>query len=638
MPERSVDLLGPGGALAHWVPGFSPRPQQQAMAETITGALDGHKPLIVEAGTGTGKTFAYLLPALLSGKKVIISTGTLNLQDQLFHKDLPVIRKALGVTREIALLKGRSNYLCLHRLDLAEAGGRLGRGLSAEVSKIRAWAGRTCSGDIAELTDIPETSTIWPLVTSTADNCLGPECPRFLDCHVMKARRKAQEADILVINHHLFFADLAIREEGFGELLPGADAFILDEAHQLPEVASHFFGLSVSSRQLVELARDTVAEQSRDAADFVILTERAQGLEQAVRELRLALGEEPRRAPWHLVAELPWVVSALNDLGQTLGELSAALKEAAVRGKGLENCLRRSEELEKRLHCFIQAEKGDNVYWFETHARGFTLSLTPLEIATAFQEQVSKYRSAWIFTSATLAVGDSFDHFRAQLGLPDAETLRLDSPFDFAGNALLYHPPGLPDPSSPDYIQSLIEVILPVLEASRGRAFLLFTSYRALNEAATRLDGRLDYPLLVQGRLPKAELLTRFRKLGNAVLLGTASFWEGVDVRGEALSCVIIDKLPFAPPGDPVVQARMEAQRRRGGNPFTEYQIPHAVITLKQGVGRLIRDHHDRGVLMLCDPRLLSRPYGRLFLDSLPPMVRTRNLTRVQHFFEFNAL
>lgn len=604
------------------------------MAEIVAGALDDNQTLIVEAGTGTGKTFAYLLPALLSGKKVIISTGTRNLQDQLFHKDLPVVRKALGVAAEMALLKGRANYLCLHRLELAEGGGRLGRGQSVEVSRIRAWAGRTGSGDIAEVTDIPEASGIWPLVTSTADNCLGSECPRFLDCHVMKARRKAQEADVLVINHHLFFADLAIREEGFAELLPGADAFILDEAHQLPEVAGRFFGLSLSSRQLLELARDTLAEQLRDAPDFAILTERAQSLERSVMALRLALGEEPRRAPWHRVAELPAVVCAFSDLSETLTGLSAALKEAAVRGKGLENCLRRSEELERRLCSFTQAEKEDSVYWFETHARSFTLSLTPLEVATVFQEHVRKYHSAWIFTSATLAVGEEFDHFKSRLGLQDARTLRLDSPFDFARNALLYHPSGLPDPSSPGYTRSLIEIVLPVLAASRGRAFLLFTSYRALREAATGLDGRLNYPLLVQGSLPKAELLNRFRELGNAVLLGTASFWEGVDVRGEALSCVIIDKLPFASPSDPVVQARIEARRRRGGNPFTEYQIPHAVITLKQGVGRLIRDHHDRGVLMLCDPRLLCRPYGRLFLDSLPPMARTRSLARVQRFFE----
>lgn len=638
MSERTADLLGADGPLADCIAGFSPRPQQQIMADAVDRALNNQGTLIVEAGTGTGKTYAYLLPVLLSGKKVIVSTGTRHLQDQLYHKDLPVVREAMGVAATVAMLKGRANYLCLHRLGLAENSGQLrSRGQFAELARIRDWAGRTSRGDIAEVTDVPETSTIWPLVTSTADNCLGADCPDLLDCHVLNARRKAQEADILVINHHLFFADLAIKEEGFAEILPGADAFILDEAHQLPEVASHFFGLSLSSRQLVELARDTLAEQLRDAPDFTILAERAQRLEQVVMDLRLALGEQPRRAPWHSVAGQPQVISAIGSLGEALEDLTAVLKEAAVRGKGLEHCLRRSEELERRLHCFIQTEVEDSVHWFETQVRSFTLSLTPLEVAAVFQERTRKYQSAWIFTSATLAVGESFDHFKACLGLPDAQTLRLDSPFDFARNALLYHPSGLPDPTSPEYTQVLLEAVLPVLQASRGRAFLLFTSYRALREAATGLTGRLDFPLLVQGSLPKGELLERFRSLGNAVLLGTASFWEGVDVRGEALSCVIIDRLPFASPSDPVLQARIETLRRRGGDPFHEYQIPHAVITLKQGVGRLIRDHHDRGVLMLCDPRLLSRPYGRIFLDTLPPMTRTRSLAQVRHFFALDG-
>lgn len=607
------------------------------MAEVVAEALDAHKTLIVEAGTGTGKTYAYLAPALVSGKKVIISTGTRNLQDQLYHKDLPVVRQALGGAATVALLKGRANYLCLHRLGLLEAGGQLRREQSAELSRIRAWAGRTHSGDIAEVTDVPENSSIWPLVTSTADNCLGSDCPDFLNCHVMKARRKAQEADILVINHHLFFADLAIKEEGFAELLPGADAFILDEAHQLPEVAGHFFGLTLSSRQLIELAQDTVAEQRRDAPDFDVLVERARRLEQVTLELRLALGEEPRRAPWYVVAGLSQVSSAIDSLGKTLEDLGAVLKEAAVRGRGLENCLRRSEELLKRLHGLTQSEAEDSAHWFETHRRRFTMNLTPLEVAPLFREYVRRYQSAWIFTSATLAVGEGFEHFKGRLGVDEAETLRLESPFDFARNALLYHPPGLPDPASPGYTEALLEAALPVLEASRGRAFLLFTSYRALWEAAAALKDRLDYPLLVQGSQPKGELLARFRDLGNAVLLGTASFWEGVDVRGQALSCVIIDKLPFTSPSDPVLQARIETRRRRGGNPFIEYQIPHAVITLKQGVGRLIRDCHDRGVLMLGDPRLLSRSYGRLFLDSLPPMARTRSLVRVRQFFDGEA-
>lgn len=629
-----AQLLGAKGPLANVVPGYAPRAQQRIMAEAVARALENDEILIAEAGTGTGKTFAYLAPALLSGKRVIISTGTRNLQDQLYHKDLPVVRKALGVPARTALLKGRANYLCLYRLATTEASGRFRGGQqAAEFQRIRTWAGRTQHGDIAEIDNVPEASPLWSQVTSTADNCLGSTCPHLQDCHVLKARRRALEADVLVINHHLFFADMVVKEDGFSELLPGADAFILDEAHQLPEVGGHFFGLSLTSRQLRELAGDTVAEQLGDAPDFVAVRERAERLDKTVADLRLALGGAPRRAPWAEVADCTEVCSAIEELAEALKLLNESLKEAAERGKGLANCLRRGEELGERLECLLGFGGEDHVRWFETHIRSFSLNLTPLEIAPALRARMASYQSAWVFTSATLAVGDRFEHFAGRLGLDDARTLRLESPFNFARNALLYHPTGLPDPASPNYTQAMIEAALPVLAASRGRAFLLFTSYRALHEAATSLQGRIAFPLLLQGSLPKGELLARFRALGNAVLLGTASFWEGVDVRGEALSCVVIDKLPFASPGDPVLQARIEAIRRRGGNPFLEYQLPHAIISLKQGVGRLIRDVHDRGVLMLCDPRLLSKSYGRLFLDSLPTMMRTRCLERVQHFF-----
>lgn len=633
-PWDSAGLFGPDGPLARRIPDYAPRPQQQAMAEAVAAALKNRGVLIVEAGTGTGKTFAYLVPALLSRQRVIISTGTRNLQDQLYRKDLPLVRQALAVPVRSALLKGRGNYLCRHRLELLQAAGRWpSRQQVAEFQRIRDWAQRTRQGDIAEVGDVAEDSPLWAQVTSTADNCLGQTCAHWQECFLVKARRKAYEADIVVINHHLLFADMALREEGFGELLPGADAFILDEAHQLPEVASHFFGLSLTSRQLAELARDTQVGQLREAPDFAVLAERSRRLEKAVLELRLALGREPRRAAWRSCAEQPPVVLAVEALGQALEALRAALEEAAVRGKGLENCHSRSAHYSERFERLLQAGPDDSVCWFETATRSFTLNLTPLDIAAGFRGCVERYPSAWILTSATLAVGESFAHFAAGLGLPEPATLRLDSPFDFARHALLYHPPGLPEPASPYYIQALVEAVLPVLEASRARAFLLFTSYRALREAAAILADRLSYPMLVQGGLPRNELLARFRELGNAVLLGTASFWEGVDVRGEALSCVVIDKLPFAAPADPVVQGRIEALRRQGTDPFTAYQLPQAVIALKQGVGRLIRDVHDRGVLMLCDPRLLSRSYGRAFLNSLPPMPLTRDVEQVRRFF-----
>lgn len=627
-------LLSGEGPLARHVAGFAPRPQQQAMAEAVAQALEERALLITEAGTGTGKTYAYLVPALLAGKKVIISTGTRNLQDQLFHRDLPVVRAALGVPLGVALLKGRANYLCHYRLEASLAEGRFrSRAQADELQRIHAWAGRTRSGDIAELSDISEDSPIWPHVTSTADNCLGQECPRLSQCHVMKARRAALEADMVVINHHLLFADMALREDGFGELLPGADAFILDEAHQLPEVAANFFGLSLSSRQLLELARDTALEQMREAADMAGLRETAQRLEHAVQECRLALGREARRAAWKEVAGDTAVVRAMNALDQTLEALQSALKPAAPRGKGLDNCWQRSRALLERLRLLMEPGADDAIHWFETYTQAFTLNLTPLDVAETFHSHLDAQPRAWIFTSATLAVGDSFEHFAAQLGLHDARTQRLDSPFDFARNALLYIPGAMPDPNEASYTAAVVDAALPVLKASRGRAFLLFTSHRALKQAARRLEGRLTYPLLVQGSAPRNELLERFRAHGNAVLLGTSSFWEGVDVRGEALSCVIIDKLPFAAPGDPLLQARLDALARRGGNPFMDYQLPSAVLALKQGAGRLIRDVNDRGVLVLCDPRLFSKPYGRVFLDSLPPMPRTRRLEDVQAFF-----
>jgi ATP-dependent DNA helicase DinG len=630
-----AELLGPHGLLTRQVPGFAPRLPQQQMAEAVAAALEEGDTLVVEAGTGTGKTYAYLIPALLSGARVIISTGTRHLQDQLYHQDLPVVRQALNAPVRTALLKGRGNYLCRYRLQATEQAGRLSsREQVTELRRIRVWAGRTRRGDIAEIPDVPETSLIWPRVTSTVDNCLGQDCPQLADCFLAKARREALAADVLVINHHLFCADMAIKETGFAELLPGAEAFILDEAHQLPDIATHFLGRSLSGRQLSELGRDTVVEQARDAADFADLRRRAEALEPAILALRQALGTADRRALWREVAGLPAVVKAIEQLHEALDRLREALKEGASRGKGLENCQRRGEDLALRLAALTGEESNlDNVRWFETRGRGFTLSLTPLDIAPKFQERLAAQPGAWVFTSATLAVGQSFEHFAARLGLRGYAGLRLDSPFDFARNALLYHPPDLPDPTSPRYTAALLEAMLPVLTASRGRAFLLFTSFRALREAAAWLADRLDYPLLVQGEAPKGVLLRQFRAAGNAVLLGTASFWEGVDVRGEALSCVIIDRLPFAAPGDPVVQARIESLRQRGEDPFLYYQLPHAAITLKQGVGRLIRDVSDRGVLVLCDPRLLTKSYGRVFLDSLPPMPRTRKLERVRAFF-----
>ena len=634
---RSVaDVLGPDGLLARELPGFAFRPQQLAMAEAVAENLAHGGRLIAEAGTGTGKTFAYLVPALLSGLKVVISTGTRNLQDQLFLRDLPRVRTALASPARIALLKGRGNYLCQHRLDnaLTDPRGQR-REVVGLLHRVREWSRRTERGDIAEVVDIAEDAPVWPLVTSTTDNCLGQDCPAWSKCHLVEARRRAQEADLLVVNHHLLCADFALRGDGFGELLPTADAFVIDEAHQLPEVASNFFGSSVSTRQLLELASDTRSEYHREAGDVPKLEEQTDRLAKAARDLRLAFGVDVRRGAWQELERDAVVQAAVAALRRELTELRALLEVVKGRGKGLDSCLSRSESLTAELTalCEPAADAGD-VRWYETHAQSLRLNSTPLDIAEVFGTQMARHPAAWVFTSATLAVGESFRHFQDQLGLHEAATARWDSPFDYATQALWYVPRGLPEPADPDYTRAVMELTLPILQASGGRAFLLFTSHRALQQAAEWLDGRTDFLLLVQGDAPKAELLERFVRDGHAVLLGTASFWEGVDVRGEALSLVVIDKLPFAAPGDPVLQARLDALRQRGGNPFMQYQVPQAAIALKQGAGRLIRDPTDRGVLVVCDPRLLRRdkPYGKVFLDALPPFARTREPAEVLAF------
>jgi ATP-dependent DNA helicase DinG len=628
-----ADLLGVHGPLAQQVPGFAPRPEQQRMAEATAAALSARGRLIVEAGTGTGKTFAYLLPALQSGLKVIISTGTRHLQDQLYGKDLPVLREALRSPARVALLKGRANYLCLHRLETAAGDGRAltGRHLH-DLEEVRSWAQRTGSGDIAELGILSEDSPVWPRVTSTSENCLGPECGYFQDCFVVQARRKALDADVVVINHHLLFADMVLREEGFGELLPGADAFIIDEAHQLPDVAALFFGTTLSSYQLRDLARDVRLEHLREAGDMQDLPDAAAQLESLLPRLRLALGQQDRRAAWSEVSDNKDLQAALEELDQSMRTLLAWLETAATRGKGLDSCRQRAAVLQARLAAVVTPQPGEHIQWFETLRMAFRLNLTPLDVAPVFRERTDGLDSAWVFTSATLAVGNSFTHFAGQLGLEAAQTLQLDSPFDYRHNALLYLPDAMPEPNERGYVEAVVGIARQVLAASDGRAFLLFTSHSALRAAAGLLED-CPWPLLVQGSAPRGELLERFRALGNAVLLGTSSFWEGVDVRGEALSCVIIDKLPFGSPGDPVLQARIEALRKQGVNPFMNWQLPAAVITLKQGIGRLIRDYDDRGVLVLCDPRLRSKAYGRVFLDSLPDMPRTHSVSDVENFF-----
>jgi ATP-dependent DNA helicase DinG len=634
MTRKLAQAFAEDGPLAASISGYRPRPGQVEMAQAIHEAIEKTEVLVAEAGTGTGKTFAYLVPALLAGGKVIVSTGTKTLQDQLFDRDLPAVRKALGSGAAAALLKGRANYVCLYRLKRASGTGVASREEAAQLRRIQQFAVASTTGDRADLAEVPEDAPVWAHATSTRDNCLGQGCPDYGDCFVMRARRNALAADVVVINHHLFFADVVLRDEGLAELLPACNTLVFDEAHQLPETARLFFGESVSSGQLGELSRDARVELRSAGGASPELDALANRLEKAARDLRLALGDTGTRLAWAQALRVPGFAEALHSLKSAVKQLDAALAAQAERSEGIEACARRASNAHTVLVRLAESDAGDEVRWAEVFNQSVQLRLTPLSSGELFRRQMQDHPRAWIFTSATLAVGADFSHFTRELGIDSAALKRWESPFRFAEQALLYLPKRLPpDPNDAGFTEAVIEAALPVLQASGGRAFLLFTTLRALRRAHELLRGRTAFPLLVQGTGSRSDLLARFRSLGNAVLLGAASFWEGVDVRGEALSVVVIDKLPFAPPDDPVLAARIDAVRLRGGNPFNELQLPQAVLQLKQGAGRLIRDEADRGVLMLCDPRLLSKPYGRRILAALPRMKVTRELAEVASFF-----
>ncbi|GAB1232917.1 ATP-dependent DNA helicase [Ferrigenium sp. UT4] len=625
--------------LAAEVASFRPRAQQREMAIAVAEAIRDNAILVVEAGTGTGKTFAYLVPALLAGGKVVVSTGTKNLQDQLFQKDLPMVRDALKAPVSVALLKGRSNYVCHYHLELAQSNGLFKtREDVKHLAKIVNYAKVTQSGDRSGLADVPENAPIWMHVTSTRDNCLGQECPNHAECFVLKARKEAMEADVIVVNHHLFFADVMLRDEGVAELLPACNTVIFDEAHQLPETASLFFGKSLSTSQLLDLATDTRVEALTSAKDFAALPVACDELEKAARDLRLAFKREGRMAA-EAAENVKDFAPALKRLGEKLSKLSGLLEKQAERSEGLENCWLRAQEMAGQLKHWQDGDVPETVRWLEVFHHSLQLNTTPLSIADIFARQLSGHPRAWIFTSATLAVKQNFTHYQAEMGLMEARTACWDSPFNYPEQALLYVPNGLPEPNSEGYTDAVVQAALPLIEASKGRAFLLFTSLRAMQRAYEILQAEFDrknlkYPLMIQGEGSRNELLARFRAHGNAVLLGSQSFWEGVDVRGEALSLVIIDKLPFAPPDDPVLAARIAELNRQGRNAFMEFQLPRAIINLKQGAGRLIRDENDRGVLMICDPRLISKQYGKRIWQSLPPFRRTREAREAVAFLE----
>jgi ATP-dependent DNA helicase DinG len=635
--NSTQNIFSQTGPLCSKISNFQSRPEQQKMAQAIENAFVSSQKLIIEAGTGTGKTFAYLVPTFLSDQKIIISTGTKNLQSQLYEKDIPLIQQALQSTKKIVLLKGRANYLCLYRLhrNLHE-GLFFSKQVIDELEQIRDWSTTIQTGDLAELSHIPENSTVWPYVTSHNDNCLGSDCPFFEKCYVMKARHEAQTAHILVINHHLFMADLILKEEGFDDLLPGANIVIFDEAHQLPQTATQFFGMRISSYQITELANDIRHEYLFTARDIQELETFSENLQRSVLDCRLSFDEEPHKGTWHEITNHPERILAIENLISQLDVTNQHLSDVITRSKGLENCWRRSLEIAAQLKLLMQNKTQNTIRWFETFSKSFMFHITPLDMSELFKTAMQRYKGSWIFTSATITADNHFTYFSENLGLQDAKNLQLDSPFHYEKQTLLYIPPNLPYPNNPAYTKATVNAMIPVFNASKGRAFFLFTSFRALHEAYELLTKRVHYPLLVQGSLPKPILLDKFRLYGNAILLGTHSFWEGVDVRGETLSCVIIDRLPFSSPDEPILKARIENLRQQGKDPFSEYQLPQAVVSLKQGIGRLIRDQNDTGLLVVCDPRILTRPYGKIFLDSLPKMPVTRRSNDIVKFFDRN--
>ena len=639
-------LFGAGGPLGPAVGDFKPRRSQTEMAKAVAAAISSQTTLIAEAGTGTGKTFAYLVPALLWGGKTIVSTGTKNLQDQLFLRDIPTVRAALQAPVSVALLKGRSNYVCHYHLERTLQNGRMtSRDDVGHLREISRFLKMTSSGDKAELARVPENALIWNLVTSTRDNCMGAECQYYQDCFVMKARKEAQQADVVVVNHHLFFADVALKDSGIAELLPSANTIIFDEAHQLPDTATLFFGDTFSTSQILELCRDVLAEglsNARDGADWgKVVTV----VEKAARDLRLTFPQDIVRLSLPQIAPSSDFFPALQTLKDELDGMLAVLETQAARAETLEQCRQRGIELAQKLSSWkfdpkARVEKGEEaVFWVEAYASSLQLHKTPLSIAPIFNGQREGVPRSWIFTSATLAVKNDFSHFSEQMGLTDEPSKTWPSPFNYEEQGLLYVPQGLPDPNSIGYTDAVLDLALPVIEAAGGKTFLLCTTLRAVKRAAERLRDEfekrgLPYPLFIQGDRGRTELLDQFRKAGNGVLIGSQSFWEGVDVRGDALSLVIIDKLPFAPPDDPVLAARIEVMEKQGKNGFMHHTLPEAIINLKQGAGRLIRDEGDRGVLMLCDPRVISKPYGKRIWQSLPSFKRTREQADAVAFFQ----
>jgi ATP-dependent DNA helicase DinG len=628
-------LFSESGPLALNIPGYKPRQPQIDMAEMVHAAIENKTQCVVEAGTGTGKTFAYLIPVLLSDKKSIITTGSKALQEQLYHRDLPQLAKILNKGRKVALLKGRANYLCTYRLEQHVAHVPTDDpDVMHQLAMVAKFASQTNTGDLADCVGIEEDAKVLPYVNSTADNCLGKECPDYAECYIRKARIKAMEADIVVINHHLFFADMAVKDSGFAELMPDADNYIFDEAHQIPEIASDYFGDSISTKQLVALINDLRLIYRSDIPDMLQLGNTLNKLETAVADLRLAFAGESSRGDWRESLTSKTICDALHRVISDLDFLYKVLKLCLDRSDKIEHPFEKVLQFKNQLERAFDTTQTGFSYWYETTRRFLTINITPLNVANKFKEIIDRTQASFTFASATLSVNDSLDHFNKSLGLKPKHQLLVESPFDYENQAILCMPRYLPETSDDMMPYSLVKLAKELIKAAKGRTFLLFTSYRVMHLVYEGLSTATEYPVFMQGQSSKRIILEQFIRHGNAVLMGTASFWEGVDVRGDALSCVLIDKLPFTSPDDPLLQARMKDCELIGGEPFEDIQLPQAIINLKQGVGRLIRDHSDKGVLVICDNRLVTRKYGQTFLQSLPNMRRTRDFQSALQFLE----
>ena len=634
-----------GGALARVVPGYEPREGQRAMAAAVADVIEKGGTLLAEAGTGTGKTLAYLIPAILSGQRVLVSTGTKNLQEQIFFKDLPTLRDALGRPFSATLMKGRSNYLCLHRFETyrdgveggTSAGGRLiESGDRVLLPIIDAWAKETTTGDRAELRELPEDLPLWKDIAAEAETCLGSECPRYGDCFVTLMRQRAAASDVVIVNHHLLCADAQLRKSAYGEVIPSCPTLVVDEAHQLEDVATQYFGIAVSNYRVEDLVRDvetTVISTPGMLEATSRVAERSRTFFAAMSMARMEAAESKARYTSETFIDYfqdgAMLAGALEGLEATLA-LSQQKDQA---DEVIATLARRARDLHQELSFLIRANDDAFVYYVESRGRGLFLRASPIDVSRLAKEALFDRMRTTVLTSATLAVDGSFDYFRSRLGVRDASQVRVPSEFDYARQALLYLPRRVPSPKSPTCSAAAAREVIEILKRTRGRAFVLFTSYAMLRSVQQFVEMSLPFPILVQGTAPRSTLIERFRSTPNAVLLATSSFWQGVDVVGEALSCVIVDRLPFASPGDPITAARIESIRAAGGDAFAEYQVPLAILALQQGLGRLIRHRADRGVLAVLDPRLRTMGYGRRFLDSLPPAPVTHDLAAVERFF-----